>query len=792
MLSNYLKITIRTLVHDKPFTLLNLVGLSTGLACTLLICLWIMDEYRMDRYHKNVDHIYQVMTNLKENGTLTTGEFTAGLLAKTLKESVPDVKYATSVLPSTWFSNRGVLTYGDKKLKARGDYVSRDYFDVFTCPFLEGVSSALFDDLNSVAISEDLAMAVFGRKNDLLGQTIHWDQSEFGGTFKVSGVFANNPPNTSRGYDLLFNYALVLERRPNLLKFSNSDPHTYLVLGSDADLTLIDKKINQVFRLHNQEGDKVLFLARYADKYLYGRYEQGKQAGGRITYVRLFAFIGWFILLLACINFMNLSTARASRRFKELGIRKVVGAGRSKLILQQLGESVFMSLLAGVAALFLMYLFLPSFNELTGKELTFRVYRQLLVPGLLITLFTGLLAGSYPAFYLTGFNPVDVLKGLAKSTFGEFLVRRGLVIFQFVVSVVFITGVWIIQKQLAFIQSKDLGYQRDHLMHFEIPLEFDSVKMSAAADFVRSLNKISGVKNASSYYHNLTGDHGGISDFTWPGKDPDQVIDFANLEVGQNFLQTTGITLKEGRHFSGSPAARNEIIFNETAIRRMGLKDPVGKTVRFWGMERQIIGVANDFNFESLYETIEPCFFQIYPVMPNVMVRIIPGSETQTIDQIGKAFSSFAPGMPFDFQFLDEDYQALYESERRVSSLSKYFAGLAIVISCLGLFGLAAYTAQRRQKEIGIRKVLGATASGVALMISADFIKLITIAIGVAFPLTWWFSHQWLQGFAYRASIGMGVYWLAAAITILITLIAIGFQSLQAAYANPVKSLRNE
>jgi len=350
----------------------------------------------------------------------------------------------------------------------------------------------------------------------------------------------------------------------------------------------------------------------------------------------------------------------------------------------------------------------------------------------------------------------------------------------------------IVYRQLNFIQSKNLGYNRDHVIHFEIPLEMDSAKLSAAAVFVNELNTLPGVANASSYYHNLTGDHGSISGFEWPGKNPNQDIEFSNLEVGTNFLETAGIRIKEGRNFSKTNNAQNEIIFNETAILEMGLKDPVGKRIKFWGMERQIIGVAGDFNFESLYSPVKPCFFQVYPVMPNIMVKIKGGTEKQTLDKIQRKFNTFAPGMAFDYKFLDEDYQAVYASEKRVGILSRYFAGLAVIISCLGLFGLAAFTAQRRQKEIGIRKVVGASVSSVTFLLSKEFIKLVLMALIIAFPLVGWAMNNWLSDFAYRVPLGADIFFITALSAILITVLTIGFQAIKAALANPAKSLRTE
>ncbi|HXD77970.1 MAG TPA: FtsX-like permease family protein [Puia sp.] len=504
----------------------------------------------------------------------------------------------------------------------------------------------------------------------------------------------------------------------------------------------------------------------------------------------MFSIIAIFILMIACINFMNLSTARAAQRAKEVGIKKVVGAGRMTLVLQYLGESVLLSFFALAAALAICEFMLPVFNGITGKQLDLRLAPGLIVMFCSISLVTGLFAGSYPAFYLSAFRPVSVLKGRIKPSPGELWARKALVVFQFTLSVLFIAGVLIVYRQVSYIQSRDLGYNRDHVIDFNIPIRFDSGYLAHAATFVSELNNIPGVVSAGSHAHNLTGDHGAISGVTWIGKDPSLDIEFANIEIGANFLPTIGIRLKAGRYFSRN--MQHEIIMNETAIRAMGLKDPIGKVVKFWDETREIVGVAADFNFESLYQPVKPAFFRCYPVTNWVSVRLKPGAEQTAIAGIRKAYMRFNPGMAFDYRFLDEEYRKLYSSEIRIGILSRYFAGLAILISCLGLFGLAAFSAARRQKELGIRKVVGASVGQLVYLMSREFLWLVGLAILIAFPLAWWGMTEWLNGFAYRTTVTAGLFWLTGGAVVAITLITISYQSITAALANPVKTLRSE
>ncbi|MCC6287601.1 MAG: ABC transporter permease [Chitinophagaceae bacterium] len=792
MFKNYFKITWRNLIKDRQFTFLNLVGLSTGLACTLLIWLWINDELNMDKYNDNDRQLYQVMQNIKHDGITETIEYTAGLLANSLATEMPEVEHAATVVPASWFSNKGIISFGGTRLKAGGQFISKDYFNIFNCPFLAGDKNRITTDKHSIAISDELATRLFHTTQNVVGKTIDWDLEGFNGSYLITGIFKKNPSNVSERFDVLFNFDLFVEKRPGMLKWGNSDPSTYITLKRGTNIDWFNAKIKGFIESKEKNSGKTLFVRRFSDKYLYAKYKDGVQAGGRIEYVKLFSVIAIFLLVIACINFMNLSTAKASRRIKEVGIKKVVGAGRTTLILQYLGESVLMSFLSLILAIVLIIFLLPAFNSITGKELTLNFSPQLILAVISITLVTGLIAGSYPAFYISGFKPAFVLKGKLRSSVSELWVRKGLVVSQFTLSVIAIIAVIIVYRQINYIQSKNLGYNRDNIIDFTIPLATDSVSLRNAFSFVNEIRNIPGVVSAGSHAHNLVGDHGGISGFEWPGKNPSKDISFANLEMGNGFLETVGIKIKEGRYFSNNTNAQNEIIFNESAIKSMGLKNPVGKTVKFWGMERQIVGVTEDFNFESLYEIVKPCFFQMLPVAPNIVVKIKAGTEKQTIAQIQKLYTSFNKGLVFDYKFLDEEYQALYNSENRVAALSKYFAGIAILISCLGLFGLAAFTAQRRQKEIGIRKVVGASVSSVVIMLSKDFLKLVIIAAFIAFPLVWWIMNDWLNDFAYHIKISGDVFFIAGLSIILITLLTISFQSIKAAVANPVKSLRTE
>ncbi|MEJ0105158.1 MAG: ABC transporter permease [Bacteroidota bacterium] len=804
MTRTYFKIAWRNLVKDRQFSVLNLAGLSTGLACTLMIWLWIGDELHTDRFNEKGDRLYQVMVNVHNPTGIETGEQTPGLLANTLVKEMPGVEYATAVIPVSSFDKQGILSDGDKRITADAQFAGKDYFTLFSYRLLDGNKNNVLADKNSVVLSRKLALKLFNTTVNIVGKSITWNQKDYSGNYIVSGVCEDPPVGASVQFDLVFSYDLFLQKNPKLENWGNNDPRTYVVLKKGTNIDAFNKKIAGLIKSKRQDSKLSLFVQNYGDRYLYNHYENGIPAGGRIEYVKLFSIIAVFILIIACINFMNLATAKAARRMKEVGIKKVMGASRTSLIFQYFSEALLMSFLSLILAGLLILLFLPSFNAITGKQLTLHVDMNFVLVVLGIIIMTGLMAGSYPALYLSGFKPVETLKGKLNVSAGEAWVRKGLVLFQFTISALFIVSVLVVYKQMHLVQTKNIGYNRENIIWFDrggiVSGNIDDYKPGGKYEadlenFLERVRRIPGVVNAANFRHNITNRNGGTSDISWEGKDPSVTADFTDLDAGYEFIETSGIAIKEGRSFSRAYGnEKSKIIFNETAIEKMGMKNPVGKTVHLWGEDREIIGVVKDFNFQSLHENLKPCFFDlaINQRASKIMVKIQAGKEKETLQRLEQFYKEYNEGLPFEYRFLDDDYQALYSSEMKVASLSKYFAGFAIIISCLGLFGLSAFTAQRRQKEIGIRKVVGATTGNVLILLYKDFMGLAGIAVLIAFPLAFWMMNQWLNGFVYRVNAGVAPFIIAGASIFLLTLLAISFQSIKAAVANPVKSMRIE
>ncbi|WP_346758790.1 ABC transporter permease [Agaribacillus aureus] len=777
--------TYRSFKRYKRLFLINLFGLSTGMACALLIFLWVDNEMNIDKFFEKDDQLFQVMQNLHHTHGVETIEATPVPLAKGLAEEMPEIAFSVAVVPPTFNISKGVIAVEDTRVKATGQYVSGDFFNTFSYRLIRGNKNKILSNKNEVVISKALALKLFNSTESAIGKTINWKARDINRLCLVSGIFESPPSTATNHFDLLLSYELFQEINPGA-GWGDSSPRTYVLLKPGTSIGQFNDKIGSFLKTKDKNSKATLFLQRYSDRYLYGLYENGVPAGGRIEYVRLFSIIAIFILLVACINFMSLSTARSLRKIKEVGIKKVVGARRGTLMMQYMGESVLMAFLSLVVAMLLVVLFLPHFNLVTGKQLSLNFDADLILVLLAITLFAGIVSGSYPALYISSFKPASTLKGRLDSSLGAIWARKGLVIFQFAVAVVLIVSVWVVYEQVKFVQSENLGYDRDHVIYFDT----DNVN----EDFMFKIRSIPGVLNAGGGNMVAGKPLGGTNGIHWEGKDQGDAPFFSRLWAGYNLIETLGMEMVAGQAFSEDFGSHNQIIFNETAIERMALKDPIGKMVKIDNSEMQIVGVAKDFHFESLYEEIKPCVIFLAPIIyaPKVSVKIRAGTENETIDKLRRIYQTHSPEEVFDFKFMDDDYQRLYASEKRVAILSRYFAGLAIVISGLGLFGLLAFTVEKRLKEIGIRKILGATDLGIIRLLSGDLTRMVLIAIIIALPLSYLIVTKWLDDFAYRIDLKWWYFIGAGLLTMLVAWLTVGTQMLKTVRINPAASLKNE
>ncbi|HMG66652.1 MAG TPA: ABC transporter permease, partial [Chitinophagaceae bacterium] len=718
MFRNHLKIAWRTLLKDKQFTFLNILGLSMGIACTLLIYLWVHDEMSFDKFLDNNSRIYQVMEYRKMDGEARLSDESSGLISELMVAQVPGIEYASPLAPPDWFQ-KFTLSAGDKNIKASGQYAGKDYFNIFSFPIIEGDKNRLLTDKNSIVISDALAKRLFNTTQNIIGKAIQFQHDK---DYFVSGVFENPPSHSSQQFDFVLSFEKLFEEQGWVKTWNNTGPHNFVLLKKGTDINDFNKKIAGIVEKNSGDTNRRAFALKFSDTYLLNTFSHGSRVGGRLEYIKLFSLIAIFILVIACINFMNLSTAKASRRMKEVGIKKVVGAGRGHLIFQFLTESVLLTLFSMLLAILFSWLLLPQFNYLTGKQITLNFDAPIIIALLFITVFTGLLSGSYPALYLSKFNPLAVLKGKLPSSIGEVISRKGLVIFQFTLSVILIISVLVIYKQVRYIQLKDPGYNKDNIVRFDS----EGKLLGHEENFVAGLKNMPGIVNASFTAHNMVGRNYGTNGVNWEGKNPNEDIYFEGIFAGLDFIETMGIQISKGRSFSKNFGTDySNVVLNETAVKVMHLKDAVGKSIDINGQKKQIIGIARDFHFESLHEPVKPLFITCQQGGGSwfkIIARIKGGHQKEAIDRIRNYYESSNAGFPFSYNFLDEAYQKQYETETRIAVLSKYFSALAIFISCLGLFGLAAFTAQKRQKEIGIRKVVGASVKSVAFMLSKDFL----------------------------------------------------------------------
>ncbi|RIV69529.1 ABC transporter permease [Flagellimonas aequoris] len=793
MIKTHLKIAWRNLRRNPLFSLINILGLSTGLASAFLIFFWVTDEMTVDTFHENDQNLYQILMKSEENGVIRVHEGTQGPLAEALEKDLPEVEDAVTVMNLEREGMAITFSDGENTFKTEGLFASKNFFNVFSFPLIRGSIDQVLQDKDAIVVSENFALKLFGSVDKALNHQIKYSFFGKEQSGKITGVFEDVPSNSTMKFSFIGTKKKLLEDIwTNGKEWYNTGPQTYLVLKPNTDQAAFNKKIDRFVDKYLDGNMFSLFTRKYSDAYLKGNYVDGIQSGGRITYVRLFSFIAILVLLIACINFMNLSTARVSRRFKEIGIKKTVGSTKRTLVVQFLTESIFLTCLSLILALLLVFLLIPAFNYVSGKELDLQLIFQNAPVLILATLLTGLISGSYPAFYLSGFSPLATLKGAFKTHGGELFTRKGLVVFQFMASLVLIISVLIINNQLNFALTKPIGYQKDNIVQIDLEGKaYDNIPF-----FFDEVEKVEGVERVGGLSQSIVREDGGSSTYgiDWAGKPADLEVDFIVRDVDENLTQTLNIEMVEGESFNaklGSP--ESYVIFNEEAIRIMGLENPVGQKINLWGEDKTILGVMKDFHTASVMQPISPVVFKYSSNhLALAMVRIHSGSEMKTIENIKRLYTDYNPGYNFNFTFQDQMFNAQYSSEQRILSLSKYFAILAIFISCLGLFGLAAFNNEMRVKEIGVRKVLGSSTYAILQLLFLDFLKLVLIAILIASPVAWYLMSGWLQQFAYRTNIGWAVFAIASILTILIALVTVSFQAIKAASANPVKSLRTE
>ena len=793
MIKNYLKIAWRNLIKNKVSSLINIGGLAVGMAVVMLIGLWIYDELSFDKYHENHDRIAQVVQNVTNNGEVQTWFSTPYPLGDVLRKSYSgDFKYVVRSVAA----GDHIVTLGEKKLTQQGIFFDADAPEMLSLKMLKGNRGALKDP-SSVIISQSLAKAYFG-DSDPMTKVLRLDNQM---NVKVMGVYEDLPKNTTFSgtafmapWDL-FATTNQLDKmtepwRPNFVSL-------YVQLTDNADIDKVSLKIRDEKLRHVSaflaKKKPTLFLLPMSKWHLYDEFKNGINTGGRIQYVWLFGIIGVFVLLLACINFMNLSTARSEKRAKEVGIRKAIGSMRSQLIYQFFSESLLCVFIAFALALFLVQLSLPFFNDIADKQMGIPWSSPLFwMIGIGFSLITGLITGSYPAFYLSSFKPIKVLKGSFRVGRLAAIPRQVLVVLQFTVSVVLIIGTIVVFRQIQFAKNRPVGYSRDGLVFIptftdDIHKHFDAVK----ADLFKSSSIVSMAEAGAPPVYQA----GSTSAIEWEGKDPNQSVDFPQNNVSYDYGRTIGWQFAQGRDFSRDFLSDSAaVVINESAVHFMGLKKPLSSSIKYYGHPFKVIGVAKDMIVDSPYGQVKPTiYFLSKDPSSVVLLKINPKISTaEALDKIGAVFKTYNTAQPFTYQFVDLEYAKKFGNEERIGKLASCFAGLAIFISCLGLFGMASFMAEQRIKEIGVRKVLGATVFNLWSLLSKDFVIMVVISLVIAAPIAYYFMHNWLLGYDYHSTIAWWIFAVTGVGAMAITLLTVSYQSIKAALANPVKSLKTE
>ncbi|MBX3238586.1 MAG: ABC transporter permease [Chitinophagaceae bacterium] len=790
MIKNYLKVALRNLKKGKLFSFINIAGLSIGMAVTLIIGLWVWDELSFDKYHKNYDHLGQVWQFVQFDAEKSSFNSVPIPIAKELRSKYPAVEAACV----TTYNRDAILGIGNKKIVKRGMYAEPDFPGMMTIRMLKGISG--LNDMHSVLLSVSMAKILFGAE-DPLNKIIRLDNRA---DVKVTGVYEDFPENSSfKDVSFLAPWELFTSQdgyaKRASVEWDENSFQIFVQLKEGAGFAQVSSAIKDMrMKLENPPAYKPEFFIHPMSKWhLHGNFINGENTGGLIRYVKLFGIAGIFVLLLACINFMNLSTARSEKRAKEVGIRKTIGSGRKQLLLQFFSESVLVSFIAFILCLLLVQLAMTLFNQVTDKKMAIpwnNIYFWL--PAIAFCLITGLIAGSYPALYLSSFKPVKVLKGTFKAGRLASVPRKALVVFQFTVSITLIIGTMVVYRQIQHARDRSAGYNSNGLI--EVTMRTPEIGKNYEA-FRRELLSTGYVKNISRSMGSVTDDYGGTTAVSWKGKTQGTSPMFIANKVTYEYGETVGWNILSGRDFSQSFSTdTSAIILNQSAVQLMGLREPLNELVKLGGKDFRVIGVVSDMIKFSPFDQVKPSLFTVSPGATNVinirMAAQVPVSSA--LAKIETVFKKYNPATPFEFKFVDEAYAAKFSDEVKIGKLAGYFAALAIFISCLGLFGLASFVAAQRTKEIGVRKVLGASVFSVWKLLSKDFVLLVFISLLIASPLAYYFMHGWLENYRYRINISCWFFILAGAGALLLTVLMVSFQAVKAALANPVKALRME
>ena len=788
MIKNYFIIAFRNLWRRKGFSFLNISGLAVGMASAAIILLWIQNELSFDRFHEKGDRLYQVWVNVNFSGNLEGGPVAPQLMADALKQDYAEVE---DVVRVGW-GNTSLFTIGDKRLIVDGTKADPDFLTMFSFPLIEGNSESALNDPHSIVLTQKLAKKLFGDVEPI-GKVIKLDNKD---NFTVTAILKDLPKNTQFDFEYLIPWSWFKMSRGDSL-WSNASTHTYVLLKSNASLTSVNEKISNIIKRHvNGTQFTEVYLYPLSKMRLYSSaiIENGRPAGGRIKIVHEFSIIAVFILLIACINFMNLSTAQSEKRAKEVGIRKVSGAGKGLLVIQFIGESVLLSFIAGIIALTIVQMVLPVFNVLINEQLVIPYHNYMFwILTISFILFTGVLAGSYPAFYLSSFKPVNVLKGKFKTLNGLVTPRKVLIVCQFTISIALIICSIIVRKQIIYGEERDSGYSKDNLIYVRLMGDIEKNYTLIKDELLSSNAALSVTKT----YNPLSTDWFDNSQaLWWKGKDPNTTYDYYYFFEDEDLIKTAGLHLTQGRDFNLKkyPTDSTGIILNESAVKMMGFTSPLGQIIRAQDLNWHVVGVIKDFIENDPYQPICPMVIEGAKNHFNLAhIKFNRGNAmAQNLALAEKIFKKYNPLYPFEYHFIDEEYARKFEKEKLEGDLSTIFTLLIMFISSLGLFGLSAFMAESRIKEIGVRKVLGASVASIINLLNLDFIKLVLIAILIAIPISWWSMNQWLAGYSYRTDLSWWVFVLAGLSAVFIAIATVSFQAIKAALANPVRSLRNE